>query len=71
MENGLGQFQIIILDSEESSYSQSMPGAWGKDITSSAPSGSFSTSVDALPVIILPRPNDSEVDPNTLKTTHD
>ncbi len=69
--NGVqGQFQIIILEAESQANSHSISGAWGKDITSSTPSDLSMTLSDALPVRNLPRANEIEVDPETLKSTN-
>ena len=66
MANKQGQFQIIILESEQQSSSHSHPGPWGMDITSSVQSD-YSTSWGGITIKILPRPNDRKVDPDTLK----
>jgi len=66
-----GQFQIIVLEAVTQSHSYSLPGPWGLDITSSVPAEPSTLAFgDAIPIKILPRPNERDVDPNTLKVSH-
>jgi hypothetical protein len=63
-----GEFQIVVLEAEADTYSHSLPCPCGKGLTSSMPSGTSSvTGGMAVAVRILPRANEREVDPRTLK----
>ena len=65
-----GQFQIVILESDIENASHSLPGPLGLDVTSSIPTLiSGAISGEQVLVQILPRPNEPEVDPKTLKST--
>ena len=68
------QFEIVFLEAETQTHSHSLPGPWGLGITSSIPSIPSEPSTLALggglPIKILPRPNERDVDPNTLKVSH-
>lgn len=67
MGKGQAQFQIVVLEAETQSHSYTIPGAWGQDITSSAPADFSIVFFEELAIKILPRANESEVDPSTLK----
>ena len=68
MANKQGQFQIIILETEQQSNSHSLPGPWGLGITSSVQTESFSP-LNGVSIKILARPNEPAVDPDTLKAS--
>jgi hypothetical protein len=62
------EFQIVVLESADTTNSHSLAGPWGTRMTSSVPSGVLHSSPATLRAIqVLPRPNSSEVDPTTIK----
>jgi hypothetical protein len=62
------EFQIVVLESANTTNSHSLAGPWGTRITSSVPSGVLQSNPTTLRAIqVLPRPNSSEVDPTTIK----
>ena len=64
-----GEFELVILEAETESNSHSLAGPWGTGLTSSAPSGSIMMDSEELVALqVVPRANDREVDPRTLKT---
>lgn len=69
MEYFDGQFRLIVLQGNTGSSSFSLPGPRGLDVTSSAPSNLDMNSMWDKPSIqIMPRPNEQEIDQETLKS---
>jgi hypothetical protein len=71
MKNKQSQFTIIILEPDEThTYTHSLPGPWGTDVTSSVPTNPLSMDFRGdYSIKILSRPNERGVDPETLKTS--
>ena len=66
-----GQFQIVVLEDEDNVHTHSFPGPWGQDLTSSDPQSTVSNADNASVILkILPRVNEREVDPASLRTEH-
>ena len=65
-----GQFQVVVLKSQDDFRSHSYPGPWGRGLTSSSPiSYAEVTNGNPSALVVLPRANERDVDPETLKTT--
>lgn len=62
------QFVIVVLEPEASANTHSSSGPWGSDVSSSQPYPSGGLGAVDVAVRVLPRANERDVDPRSLKS---